>query len=928
MRPLTLTLSAFGPYAGKETVDLSRLGETGLYLITGDTGAGKTTLFDAIVFALYGEASGQHRDAQMLRSKYADSDTPTEVTLTFAYAGQVYKVRRNPEYRRPKSRGTGETLQTAGAELTYPDGRVETRLRTVTQEIERLLGVSLAQFRQIAMIAQGDFLKILFAETRERQEHLRSIFRTGIYLAFEKRVRDDLTAIAQQREEVKRSVGQYVDGVLCGDALLPELEQAKAGQLPADDTVELIERIIERDRAADQQTDAQLNQVEIKIGILTAAITAASEQERIRREKAVAEAELLRLIPQEAEKRRTVDDERAKAPQGERLAQAIARIDALLPEYDLLAAEAQKTDAASRTLTQLERRRTQTAEALERADAELRDMLAEQAALTDAKEALLRAEQERQAQIRRNETLTGLKQACHECLRLTKTVADAQAAYLKAANTAALLRRDAEEKRAAFLREQAGVLAQQLEEGEPCPVCGATHHPRKAALSAHAPTESAVNQAEQKARKAQEDESKAAASAAAARGKAEAAASQLFRALQEELGQGLASPTPDENSITEAARAIGAALMRAEQTLCVADQAVLSESNRVRRKETLDKAIPEREQALEIQRDAVTQLDNDRSALSAQLAEGLRHLEARRAQLPWPERQAAQAERNTLDHQRQALERALQEATAAHQAAQNALTACQARASQLGTLLNEGPPADTAALTAEHQEQQSMREHLLRDREAIRHRLKTNQAALNAIQAQRRTLTRLDEQWRWMDALCRTANGQLAGKERVMLETYVQMTYFDRILRLANLHLMKMSDGQYELVRRKKADSLKGQSGLELNVTDHFNGSERSVKSLSGGESFIASLSLALGLSEEIQRSAGGIRLDSMYVDEGFGSLDEETLNHAMRALNSLTESHRLIGIISHVADLRRMIDRQVIVTKDRENGSHVEITV
>ena len=207
-------------------------------------------------------------------------------------------------------------------------------------------------------------------------------------------------------------------------------------------------------------------------------------------------------------------------------------------------------------------------------------------------------------------------------------------------------------------------------------------------------------------------------------------------------------------------------------------------------------------------------------------------------------------------------------------------------------------------------------------------RVTSNEETLRNLAAHTETLSELERRWSWVRALSNTANGNLAGKEKLMLETYIQTTYFDRIIRRANLRFLAMSGGQYELKRSREAGNNKSQSGLELNVIDHYNGTERSVRTLSGGESFKASLSLALGLADEIQSSAGGIRLDTMFVDEGFGSLDEESLAKALRALTGLTEGRRLVGIISHVSELKERIDRQIVVTKDRTGGSRVEIVV
>ena len=235
---------------------------------------------------------------------------------------------------------------------------------------------------------------------------------------------------------------------------------------------------------------------------------------------------------------------------------------------------------------------------------------------------------------------------------------------------------------------------------------------------------------------------------------------------------------------------------------------------------------------------------------------------------------------------------------------------------------------DASAEQSRREELTARRAALDRERREIHTRRTANETALANIREKAEELARLDEKWEWMRALSNTVNGNLAGKEKIALETYIQMTCFDRIIRRANTRFMVMSGGQYELLRRKEAADNRGQSGLELDVVDHYNGTQRSVRSLSGGESFKASLSLALGLSDEIQSTAGGIRLDTMFVDEGFGSLDEESLRQAIEALAGLTEGNRLVGIISHVTELKEKIDKQVIVTKSRSGGSGIEIVV
>ena len=257
MRPIKLTVSAFGPYAGKTVLDLDKLGENGLYLITGDTGAGKTTIFDAITYALYGEASGDNREPSMFRSKYAEATTPTEVELVFSYAGKTYTVKRNPEYERPKSRGEGFTTQKAEVQLKYPDGRVVTKQRDVDNAIRDIMGINRSQFLQIAMIAQGDFLKLLLAPTEERKKIFRQIFKTQLYQDLQDRLKKESGQLNDKCDAAHNSIKQYIDGITCdeNDVLSIEVEKAKNGLLPAKDVMDLIDRLLTQDN--DKKTAIQ-----------------------------------------------------------------------------------------------------------------------------------------------------------------------------------------------------------------------------------------------------------------------------------------------------------------------------------------------------------------------------------------------------------------------------------------------------------------------------------------------------------------------------------------------------------------------------------------------------------------------------------------------------------------------------------------------
>ena len=921
MRATKLTISAFGPYAGRQVIELDRLGSSGLYLITGDTGAGKTTIFDAITFALYGEASGPNRDVSMLRSKYADPATPTEVELTFVSGGQAYRVRRNPEYTRPKTRGTGETRQAAGAELWLPDGRVETGTKAVTQRIAGILGVDRAQFSQIAMIAQGDFLKLLLADTKDRQQHFRQIFHTGIFASFQEALRQEASQVSLERDGKKGIIQQHISGILCAedDPLSPEVRRAQQGELLMEDVSSLLERLTAQDAARADRLRGDAAQLEQRMEALTAQITQAEERQRTREALQAARSALTQKQPEQERLQGELASAKEQLPEAEQAAREADRIEGELPAIDALARRRQE-------IRQLESRQSTAQQGLTERETGLQRLQEEAAALKQEWQELQNAG-EQKALLQRQEDqaaarvkdLTALQASLRTLRRRETELAQAQESYLRAEAAAALRRQEAEALRRAFNSEQAGIMAAQLREGMPCPVCGSTAHPRKACLSENAPTEEAVKAAEKAAQEAQNSAGAASAAAAEKRAAVTLAEENARTAAEPLLGAWDAAGAEKQCAVL--LEAAGAEQRRIRQQ-------IQAEDNRLRRREVLQHTVPEKEQQLADTSEQLKQLREQFAADSARLREMREQAGAEAARLTFPDRAAAQARILALRQRADAVRQRADRAEKASAACEREIIALRAQITQSEQLLARSVPVDLAAARAERQAVGQQRQALQERLTQAEHRLATNRTAQANIRAAAEAMTALDRKWQWVNALYATASGKLRGKERIMLETYVQMTYFDRILRRANVHLMEMSGGQYDLVRRATSESLQGQSGLDLDVIDHYNGSTRSVRTLSGGESFIASLSLALGLSEEIQASAGGIRMDSLYVDEGFGSLDEETLHQAMRALRSLGSGNRLIGIISHVGELRREIDRQIVVRKSASGGSSVQLIV
>ena len=919
MRPLNLIMSAFGPYAGEETIDFEKLGKSGLYLITGDTGAGKTTIFDAITFALYGEASGNNREASMLRSKYADPDRPTFVTLIFSYAGKQYTVTRKPEYERAKSRGTGTTKKAAEAELICPDGRSVTKQREVTAAIQNILGIDRNQFSQIAMIAQGDFLRLLLAETKDRQAIFREIFHTGYYQVFQDRLKEDVRELSRECENERRSIRQYISGMKCADDDLhaENVRKAQSGELPTEEVMELLDRLIGKDTERLEQCGDRLSGLDAELGILNAKLGRAEELEKAEQTLEKTRAELEKAAERQKTLDAAFDEAVARQPEADRFAAEAAALETLLPEYD-----AREKLLLERRNTELQLKAEKKAlekdsEALSTNTRQTEQLQAERKTLETAgaqREALLREKDSVEA---KGKQIADTLKTLDAAVRLKANLEEAQQKYLAAQKKYELTQQRYDDMNRAFLSEQAGILAQTLREGEACPVCGATVHPHPAELSEAAPTEAQLKQAKREADQCRRTAEQVSSEAGSLLGQEEATRKELSRKAAE-----LWPELPSEQ-IREAAERERKTLRERYAELSAA---VTAEEKKLRRKAELEELIPQTEKEQQRLQESTQRCRERITACETKIRQWDELLQQAEEKLPFPSKEEANRELTRLKGAQQRIRETLTGAEEAQRRGKTVCTTLEGRATQLTEQLATAEKPDREALREESERLTKEKQELSRLNADLLLRLNANRTARSGILKQGAELEQLEKKLTWVKALSDTANGTVSGKERIMLETYVQTSFFDRMIARANTRFFIMSGGQYELKRREVADNLRSQSGLELSVIDHYNGTERSVKTLSGGESFKASLSLALGLSDEIQSSAGGIQLDTMFVDEGFGSLDEESLEQAMKALSGLTESNRLVGIISHVSELKERIDRQIVVKKDRSGGSHAEI--
>ena len=365
MRPLKLTVSAFGPYAAEAVIDLQKLGQQGLYLITGDTGAGKTTIFDAITYALYGQPSGENRDPSMFRSKYAQPEIPTRVELVFSYGGNVYTIRRNPKYERPSKRGSGVTTQKAEAELQMPDGRLITREKEVNDAVVNIIGLNYTQFAQIAMIAQGDFLKLLLADTKSRQEIFREIFKTRYYMVLQEKLKNEAIQLQRQCETARVSVQQYIQGILCREdsPFIETLEQAKGGELPFQDTVELIETLIEQDKQLYEKYHQQWIELDEQVKLAVSRLAKAEELEKTQQKRKQARENRQALLLQSETIQQNLKAQQEKIPQQEALAKELAALDAELPRYQELTNQQNSLQNIEHNIQQLQYKQNQQIQA-------------------------------------------------------------------------------------------------------------------------------------------------------------------------------------------------------------------------------------------------------------------------------------------------------------------------------------------------------------------------------------------------------------------------------------------------------------------------------------------------------------------------------------------------------------------------------------
>lgn len=1018
MKPLRLLMRAFGPYATEQVIDFRPLGERSLFLIHGQTGAGKTSILDAICFALYGESSGATREARTLRSDHASPELPTEVTFDFSVGIERYRITRVPEQERPKKKGTGTTREPPEATLWRRSGIADdadngtvmaTQWTRVTEQVEQLLGFRSDQFRQVVMLPQNQFQRFLMANSTERQRILEVLFSTEFYRHIEEALKQEAAEVRRRCEDLAGQIGFVLAqaAVATADELLLQQETLKsrageieAGLAAASARRELVDKRLREAYQLDKlfaefsEARARHDEMEARraeFGMLGQGVERARRAESLRdaemhcqhrrQEHEAARLKKANFVAQHAQAlearqaaERALTAEQSREAERELVQGEIARLETLTGKIREFEQGLADMSGHTRRVTDAAQQRNRTQDELRECSGKLRRLQKEleQAIETSGKAGELKA-RARELQ-RLHKAAADLAEHQGRLKTLEHALASAGELMTATKKSVSEAKKRLERLQEQRVKAQSTVLAKQLVRGEPCPVCGSTRHPAPARSRATVPDEEEIAQLQEEIVRLEKTRDEATQESGKIEQRVAVARERIAKCLEDlgeqrktsvpALAKRLAETQAELDAATAAAGTLGglrraiadlqAAETRLTESLPRLEQALTTattEHGRLQeRMAGLEKDVPETLRSVDALRAALAAAQAKREALKSALESVRQNHDAAVAAWQTSKGQLDGAEsednetRRRLDAAMEEFRKRLQEAGFADEAAyrqailapderarreqevqvfHDAQVAAAARLERVGESVRGKVRPDLAALETDAANSQAQVDKFLEERARLEERNRQIGGSVTELQSLQGQQSRMETRLAVVGQVAEVANGKNA--HGITLQRYVLAALLEDVLAAASHRLRLMSRGRFDLQRATERADLRSAGGLDLLVYDAYTGTTRLVQTLSGGESFLASLSLAMGLADVVQSYAGGIRLETIFIDEGFGSLDPETLELAFQALGELLKSGRLVGVISHVAELTEWIPARLEVTKGK-NGSHARL--
>ena len=1040
MRPIKLTISAFGPYASKQVIDFEELKGRNIFVISGKTGAGKTTIFDAISYALYGEASGESRETDSLRSHFADDNTETYVELEFELRGEKYTVNRVPKQKKKKARGEGYTEKSADATLTLPDGKVITKVKNVTDKIIEILGITREQFKQIVMLAQGEFKKLLLADSVEREGIFRKIFNTYDFEKIQAELKDKAANLSKNRTKSKHEMEINLKNIKGEhDIVIDEYVDFPL-------VIEKLKDLLERDNNIYKTLNEEGKEVDNNLQVKNQEKAIIETNNNLIKEKEIITKALEELLSKEDEyknKAKTIiDGKNAKevkyiedkliettkklTKREEDYNLSLKNIDSLKLKQEeankLLQIEESKECDREKLSVEINNLNKLEEKIIELDSLNNKVMHLKQSAensklqiINNKKETeeLKKSKEEKELQLKDIATLETKKvelesdikaknKTLDEVRELFKVIRSFQNTYIEHNNKAKeykefeveykKVKENYEKMDDLYKKEQAGILASKLQENEPCPVCGSTNHPNKATIKENLkiPTKEELKVAKENLDKLEKENLEKINNLTTLNSNK----TTYLEQVNNHLSMLSATLNIDKTFNSETAKVVKNLGTELKSVIDKLKDELLKVIDKISLKEKIEKevnlittTINEREQSLikleESEKNYTTELTQNitkideykkeipenitdlktlnnlievktkelniskeklaklrlenenlakklegENSTSKEINKSIEELKLEIAnnKTNFNEAIKEQGFDNIEDYENAKLKISMVESL--EKEVENYNSELKLTKAKQEDIINKTKDIVFMDITTIDEEIKSIQENKkelegkLRDLHSI---IDNNKTVLKNVENLNIEFKEIEEEYKVVGELADLANGKKAPY--ISFERYILASYFEDIIEAANIRLEKMTGDRFSLIRKTSKSKGAGQKGLELEIYDNYTDSSRDVSSLSGGESFKASLSLALGLSDIVQSNAGGVSLDTMFVDEGFGTLDPQSLDNAIDSLLELQRGGRLVGIISHVEELKERIDAKLEVTSTSK-GSKVEFNI